>query len=106
MNVTGSATEVRAKVVDTNELGLGVETDCRLEPNAVLTVDGQVGHPGSNGKARARVIDCKPFHGVFRTGLIFESGAFENGNGAAARPPKRFPTITNCCRSVRMPIPT
>lgn len=82
-NVIGSATEVRAKVVDTSELGLRVETDCRLEPNAVLTVDGQISHPGSNGKVRARVIDCQPFQGFFRTGLKFEA-AFENGNGAAA----------------------
>jgi hypothetical protein len=85
LNVPGSAAEVRAKVVDTNELGLGVETECRLEPNAILTVDGQVGGPlGSNGKVRARVVDCKPHHGAFRTGLIFDNGsAFENGNGPA-----------------------
>jgi hypothetical protein len=81
-NVIGSATEVRAKVVDTSELGLRVETDCRLEPNAVLTVDGQL-HPGPNGKVRARVIDCQPFQGFFRTGLKFEA-AFENRNGAGS----------------------
>jgi len=83
LNVPGSAVEVRAKVLDTNELGLGVETDCRLEPDAVLTVDGQIASHGSNGKIRARVVDCKPFRGVFRAGLKFET-TFENGNGAAA----------------------
>jgi hypothetical protein len=31
-NVPGSAAEVRARVMDTSELGLGVETDRRLEP--------------------------------------------------------------------------
>src|SRR3984885_15873879 len=77
--IPGSATDVRAKVLDTNELGLGVETDCRLEPNAVLTVDGQIASHGSNGKIRARVVDCKPFRGVFRAGLKFET-TFENGN--------------------------
>jgi hypothetical protein len=56
---------VRAKVLDTNEMGLGVEMDCRLEPNG-LTVDGPVANLGANGKVRARVVDCKPFQGVFR----------------------------------------
>lgn len=80
-NVPGSATEVRAKVVDTSELGLGIETDCQLEPNAVLTIDGQLGHPSPMGRVRARVVDCKPFQGVFRVGLMFENG---NGNGHGA----------------------
>src|ERR1700722_12806174 len=79
-DVPGSTTDVRAKVVDTNELGLGVETDSRLEPRAILTVDGQVANHGSNSKLRARVVDCTAFRGVFRSGLTFESG---NGNGAA-----------------------
>ena len=80
-NVPGSAAEVRARVMDTSELGLGIETDCRLEINAILTVDGQIANHGSNSKVRARVVDCKPFQGIFRAGLAFES-AFENGNGA------------------------
>ena len=83
LNIPGSAAEVRAKVVDTSELGLGVETECRLEPNVVLTIDGHLINHGSNGKMRARVVDCKPFHGAFRAGLTFEA-AHENGNGAAA----------------------
>jgi DnaJ domain len=78
LNVPGSATEVRAKVLDTNELGLGVETDCQLQPNAVLTVDGQIPQHGAHGKVRARVVDCKSYKGVFRTGLLYE-----NGNGTA-----------------------
>jgi len=91
-SASGSSAEVRAKVVDTNELGLGVETDCRLEPNAILTVDGQVGVSGSTGKVRARVVDCKPFHGAFRIGLLFENErAFENGNGSAAASAQAVP---------------
>jgi hypothetical protein len=91
-NVLGSATEVRAKVLDTNEMGLGVETDCRLEPNAVLTLDGSVANHGHKGTVRARVVDCKPFHGVFRAGLIFENGStFENGHGPAAAPTEAVP---------------
>jgi hypothetical protein len=79
-NVPGSAAEVRARVMDTSELGLGIETDCRLELNAILTVDGHAANHGSNVKVRARVVDCKPFQGIFRAGLAFE-GVFENGNG-------------------------
>jgi curved DNA-binding protein CbpA len=89
LNIPGSTAEVRAKVVDSSELGLGVETDCRLEPNVVLTVDGHLANHGTNGKLRARVVDCTPFHGAFRAGLTFEAShqndaAHENGNGAAA----------------------
>jgi hypothetical protein len=100
LDIPGIDAEVRAKVVDTNELGLGVETECRLEPNALLTIDEPVPNHG-NGKTRARVVDCESFHGVFRSGLIFEIG-----NGTAAAPPKRSRIITNCCRSAPMPIPT
>lgn len=83
-DVPGSAAEVRAKVVDSSDLGLGIETDRALAPNSLLTVEGQVGYHGSHGKTHARVIDCKPFHGVFRTGLIFENGtASQSANGSA-----------------------
>jgi hypothetical protein len=89
-DVPGSAAEVRAKVMDTSELGLGIETECRLELNAILTVDGQVANPGTIGKVRARVVDCKPFQGIFRAGLAFE-GAFEHGTGAAAASTEAVP---------------
>lgn len=82
-NVRGATSEVRAKVLDASESGIGIETECRMESNAVVTVEGQVGPNGFIGKARARVVDCKPFGGLFRAGLEFES-AFENGNGAAS----------------------
>ncbi len=89
-NVPGSAVEVRARVMDTSELGLGIETDCHLEINAILTVDGVVANHRSDGKVRARVVDCKPFQGIFRAGLAFE-GAFENVNGAAPAPTEAVP---------------
>jgi hypothetical protein len=80
LNVPGAAAEVRAKVLDTSELGLGVETDCHLEPNAVLTVEGHIGVHGPNGAMRAKVVNSKAFQGVFRAGLTFENG---NGSGSA-----------------------
>lgn len=85
-DIPGSTAELHAKVVDTNELGLGVETDSRLEPNAVLTVEGQVGLHGSHASVRARVVECKPFHGAFRAGLLFEKeSTSQNGNGYTAK---------------------
>ena len=85
LDVPGSAAEVRAKVLDSNDLGLGIETDCRLEPNTLLTVDGQLaghnGHNGLHGKMRARVLNCSPFQGAFRASLAFENG---NARGPAS----------------------
>jgi curved DNA-binding protein CbpA len=69
-------------VVDTSDLGLGVETDCRLEPNSVLTVEGRLSNYGPNGSMRAKVVNCKPFQNLFRAGLTFET-ASENGNGSS-----------------------
>jgi len=83
LDVPGSSMEVRAKIVDISDLGLGIETDCHLEPNAVITVDGPIGPRGAQGKVRARIIDCKAFEGAFRAGLKLES-AFDNGNGSAS----------------------
>jgi hypothetical protein len=85
-NVPGSAAQVRAKVLDSSELGVAVETECRLEPNAILTVDGQVGFNGHNGKVRARVVDSNPFRGIFRTGLIFEDGSRPAASSTEAVP--------------------
>jgi hypothetical protein len=91
LDLPGSVTGVKAKVMDSSDLGLGVETDCRLDPNTILVVDGQWGHDGLNGSAQARkmsarVVECKPFQNGFRTGLVFENGA-----GAAAKPGEAVP---------------
>jgi hypothetical protein len=82
-NVPGSTAQVRARVVDTSDLGLGVETDCRLEPNSVLTVEGRLSNYGPSGSMRAKVVNCKPFQNLFRAGLTFETVS-ENGNGSSA----------------------
>ena len=85
-DVPGAAAGIRAKLLDSNELGLGVETECALQQNALITVDGQVGAHGSASKVRARVVDCKPFQDVFRSGLRIES-TFENGHGTGSGEP-------------------
>ena len=75
LNLPGSIAGVRAKLVDTSDLGLGVETDCKLEPNAVLVVEGHATSNGLHGPARARVVECKPFENGYRSGLAFEDAA-------------------------------
>jgi hypothetical protein len=91
LNVPGAAAAVRARVIEANDLGLGIETDARLEPNTLLTVEGLAGNIRSNGKAQARVVDSKPFQSVFRAGLTFENGRRENGNGPVATSTEAVP---------------
>jgi hypothetical protein len=82
--VPGSSVPIRAKLLDASDLGLGVETECKLEPNTVIVVDGLIasgGVAGFSDRKRVRVVDSSPFPGGFRSGLILEP-SFENGNGA------------------------
>ena len=110
-NVPGSTAQVRARLVDTSDLGLGVETDCRLEPNSVLTVEGRLSNYGPNGSMRAKVVNCKPYQNLFRAGLTFETVS-ENGNGssagssAASTSTTPFRITMSCCRLAPMRIPT
>jgi DnaJ-domain-containing protein 1 len=86
LNVPGAAGEVQAKVLDMNELGLGVETDCALELNAVIILQGQLGLDGAVSKARARVVRCDAIPGGYRTGLALETGPGQNGKAGEAVP--------------------
>lgn len=79
--VPGIDRDIRAKLLDQNDLGLGIETEHKLAPNTVLSVDGRIGPHGSVAKLRARVVDCKANQGMYRAGLKFEQSS-ENGNGA------------------------
>jgi DnaJ-domain-containing protein 1 len=83
LNVPGSVGEVRAKLLDMNDVGLGVETDCVLELNAVIIIQGQLGHDGSTSKTRARVVRCDAIPGGYRTGLALETGPGHNGKAEA-----------------------
>jgi hypothetical protein len=82
-DVPGANSEVRAKLIDSNDLGLGIETDVHIEPSSVITVDGYQDTSGSLGKLRARVLNSIPFRGVYRSGLKIEQ-TFGNGNGASS----------------------
>jgi DnaJ-domain-containing protein 1 len=86
LNVPGSAGEIQAKLLDMNEVGLGVETDCLLEINAIVIVKGQLGPDGAISKARARVVRCDAIPGGYRTGLALETGPGQNGKSGEAVP--------------------
>src|SRR5580704_1909637 len=90
LNVPGASSGVRAKVIEANDLGIGIETDARLEPNTLLSIEGLAADIRSNGKAQARVVDSKPFQSVYRAGLTFENG-HQNGNGPVAASTEAVP---------------
>jgi DnaJ-domain-containing protein 1 len=86
LNVPGASGEMHAKVLDMNELGLGVEMDRALDLNAVIILQGQLGLDGAISKARARVVRCDEIPGGYRTGLAFETGPGQNGKAGEAVP--------------------
>jgi hypothetical protein len=86
LGVPGSDRELSAKVLDLNDLGMGVETNCAIELNAVVIVQGKLGPEGSKGKVRARVVRCDAIAGGYRTGLAFETGPGQNGKASEAVP--------------------
>ncbi len=86
LNVPGADGEIQAKVVDSNDVGLGVETPCALQINAVLIVHGRLSHDGAISKARARVVRCEASPGGYRSGLAFETGPAQNGKSGEAVP--------------------
>ena len=85
-NVPGVDGKVQAKVLDTNESGLGVETDCALAPDSVLVLQGLLDQNGSERKVRARVVQCDPIPGGYRVGLIYENAPGQNGKASEAVP--------------------
>lgn len=85
-NVPGVDGKIQAKVLDTNENGLGIETECALTLNAVIVVQGLLDQNGSESKVRARVMQCDPIPGGYRAGLSYESGPGQNGKASEAVP--------------------
>jgi len=86
LNVPGATGEIKAKVLDVADIGMGVETDCELQLNAVVIVHGRLGHDGAISKARARVVRCDAVQGGYRAGLAFEGGPGQNGKTGEAVP--------------------
>jgi len=86
LNVPGAVGEVQAKILDLNDIGLGIETECALELNAILIVKGNLSHDGAISKARARVVRTEAIPGGYRSGLALESGPGQNGKSGEAVP--------------------
>ena len=86
LNVPGATGEINAKVLDAADIGLGVETDCTLQVNAVIIVQGRLGQDGAITKVRARVVRCDAIQGAYRSGLAFETGPGQNGKNSEAVP--------------------
>lgn len=72
LNVPGSTGEIRAKVVDVSDAGIGIEMPFALKENTFIVVQGLPGGPGVNGKIRARVARCHPATDGFQAGLAYE----------------------------------
>ena len=69
-NVPGRSGEVRAKVVDMSDTGVGVELAFWLRENDVVIVNGL--GLATNGKTKARVVRCASVDDGYRAGLTFE----------------------------------
>src|ERR1700682_2610274 len=78
-NVPGESAEVRARVVDVSDGGIGVELACALQENSFIVVHGLPGNVGPNGKIGARVVRCRSTSEGFHAGLAYEK-ARERGN--------------------------
>jgi hypothetical protein len=73
-NVPGRSGDVRAKVIDSSELGLGIQLPFWLRDDEMVTVSG-LGGPGRlNGTIRAKVVRCMEAAGGYQAGLAFELG--------------------------------
>jgi hypothetical protein len=71
-NVPGRSGEVRAKVIDMSDMGLGIELPFWLRENEVVVVKGLAGQGSSNGTAKARVVRCASAVDGYHAGLVFE----------------------------------
>jgi hypothetical protein len=72
-SVPGARADVRAKVVDFNETGMRIHVSLLLQPNHVVVVKCQGVGVVPNGKANARVVDCRALMGSgYTVGLTFE----------------------------------
>lgn len=75
----GGARIVAAKLVDTSETGVGVDTCVPLRVGSTVVVEGKLRHSSYSLalKGHARVLHARALgHGVYRIGLVFEDVAY------------------------------
>jgi len=85
-NVPGRSGEVRAKVIDSSDVGLGINVPFRLRADEVVVVNG-LGGPGElNGHVNARVVRCTEAPGGgYNAGLAFELAGESSKKSAGAQ---------------------
>jgi len=71
-NVPGRSGEVRAKVADTSDEGLGLILPFKLREQEVIVIKGLPGTAASAGKVKARVIHCTSIPEGYHAGLTYE----------------------------------
>jgi predicted transcriptional regulator len=77
-NVPGARADIRAKVVDFNETGIRIHISLLLRANHIVVIKCQAVGVVPNGKAIARVVDCRALMGSgYTAGLTFERASDE-----------------------------
>ena len=73
-NVPGARADIPAKVVDFSDTGIRIELSLPLRVKRTVLVKGDVAGIVPDGKANARVVDCRPLaESGYSVGLNFES---------------------------------
>jgi hypothetical protein len=71
-DVPGTTGEIRAKVIDMSEGGIGVEAPCALQRSEFILVQGLPGSAGQNAKVRVQVRWCQRTSEGFLAGLAYQ----------------------------------
>jgi hypothetical protein len=102
-NVPGARADIRAKVVDFNETGLRIHLSLLLQANHVVVIKGQAAGVVPDGRANARVVDCRALPGSgYTVGLTFERSSHQPEQREAP-PMDRYEILTlSESRNVRL----
>src|SRR5579871_2242430 len=74
-NVPGRSGEVKAKIIDVSEGGLGIRLPFWLRDNDVILIKGLAGASSSTAKVKARVVRCAAAaDGSYLAGVTYEDG--------------------------------
>ena len=71
-NVPGRSGDVRARVADVSDQGVGLILPFKLRENDVIVVKGLPGTSGSAGKVKVRVVHCTAIPEGYHAGLTYE----------------------------------
>ncbi len=78
-NVPGRSGEVRARVADLSDEGLGVVLPFKLRENEVIVVKGLPGTTAATGLIKVRVVHCTSVSEGYHAGLTYEEKREEAG---------------------------